>query len=121
MGIYLHVSPLRIRNPLEGIPYDQLMRDVEEFAREKQLEEHIDVLRQGALVAQNPTGFRDITGPEALTEEQALVLQNEIEHKWRMPTQLFLTIFTCSIGAAVQGWDQTGTNGANAFFPDYYG
>lgn len=111
----------KIRNPLEGIPYDQLMRDVEEFAREKELEDHIDVLRQGALVAQNPTGFRDITGPEALSESQIDVLQNELDHKWRMPKQLFLTIFTCSIGAAVQGWDQTGTNGANAFFPKYYG
>lgn len=38
-----------------------------------------------------------------------------------MPTKLFLTIATCSIGAAVQGWDQTGTNGANIFFPTEYG
>jgi hypothetical protein len=38
-----------------------------------------------------------------------------------MPKKLFLTIATCSIGAAVQGWDQTGSNGANLFFPEYYG
>jgi MFS family permease len=28
-----------------------------------------------------------------------------------------MTIFTCSIGAATQGWDQTGSNGANLSFP----
>lgn len=111
----------KIKNPLEGIPYSQLMNDVEEFAREKGLEEHVAVLRQGALVAQNPNGWRDITGPEALTETQQKYLRDEVEHKWRMPKQLFLTIFTCSIGAAVQGWDQTGSNGANIFFPAYYG
>lgn len=32
-----------------------------------------------------------------------------------------MTIITCSIGAAVQGWDQTGSNGANLDFPQRYG
>lgn len=31
-----------------------------------------------------------------------------------------MTIFTCSIGAAVQGWDQTGSNGANLSFPNAF-
>lgn len=42
-------------------------------------------------------------------------------HKWRIPWTLFLTVVTCSIGAAVQGWDQTGSNGANLAFPRAYG
>lgn len=32
-----------------------------------------------------------------------------------------MTIITCSIGAAVQGWDQTGSNGANLSFPQAFG
>lgn len=32
-----------------------------------------------------------------------------------------MTIFVCSIGAAVQGWDQTGSNGANLSFPQVFG
>lgn len=32
-----------------------------------------------------------------------------------------MTIITCSIGAAVQGWDQTGSNGANISFPKALG
>ncbi|KAK4038062.1 hypothetical protein C8A01DRAFT_17813 [Parachaetomium inaequale] len=111
----------RIKNPLEGIPRDELMSRVEVFAQEKGLTEHIGMLRKGALVAQDPSGYEDITGAEALTDDEKAVLLKEVQHKWRLPAKLFLTIITCSIGAAVQGWDQTGTNGANIFFPKYYG
>ncbi|KAK7757234.1 hypothetical protein SLS62_000783 [Diatrype stigma] len=112
----------RIKNPLKGIPYDQLMRDVEVFAHEKGLIEHLPVLRKGALVAQTPETYgEDLTGPDALDEDEKIALRDEVEHKWCMPWRLFLTIVTCSIGAAVQGWDQTGSNGATIFFPDYYG
>ncbi|ORY57315.1 and other transporter-domain-containing protein [Pseudomassariella vexata] len=111
----------KIKNPLKGIPYEQLMHDVQEFAVEKGLEEHIALLRKGALVAQDPTNYRYITGPEALDEAEKKALEEEVTHRWRLPKRLFLTIATCSIGAAVQGWDQTGTNGANIFFPEIYG
>ncbi|AEO60112.1 hypothetical protein MYCTH_2308979 [Thermothelomyces thermophilus ATCC 42464] len=111
----------RIKNPLEGIPRDELMSRVHIFAEEKGLTEHIELLRKGALVAQDPENFENIDGDEALTEEEKSALRKEVEHKWRLPARLFLTIITCSIGAAVQGWDQTGTNGANIFFPEVYG
>ncbi|KAL2186097.1 hypothetical protein L209DRAFT_754662 [Thermothelomyces heterothallicus CBS 203.75] len=97
------------------------MSRVHIFAEEKGLTEHIELLRKGALVAQDPENFENIDGDEALTEEEKKALRKEVEHKWRLPARLFLTIITCSIGAAVQGWDQTGTNGANIFFPDVYG
>ena len=112
----------KIKNPLKGIPYNQLMRDVEAFAHEKGLEEHIPILRKGALVAQTPDNYgEELVGSEALDEAEMKALRDEVEHKWRMPARLFLTIITCSIGAAVQGWDQTGSNGATIFFPDEYG
>lgn len=97
------------------------MRDVEAFAHEKDLVEYIPLLRKGALVAQNPNDFDDLDGEEALDEAEKTALHDEVLHKWRMPARLFLTIATCSIGAAVQGWDQTGSNGANIFFPEFYG
>lgn len=34
---------------------------------------------------------------------------------------LYWTIFICSVGAATQGWDQTGSNGANLSFPTEFG
>lgn len=116
-----HNLNARIRNPLIGIPYDQLMRDVDKFAQEKNLVEYLPVLRKGALVAQDPENFENISGPEALTEEEKTVLRQEVAHKWHLPWRLYLTIFTCSIGAAVQGWDQTGINGASIFYPEVYG
>ncbi|PHH83064.1 hypothetical protein CDD82_3722 [Ophiocordyceps australis] len=111
----------RIRNPLEGIDRQQLMHNVEVFAQQRGLQDHVNMLKKGALVAQNPAEAHAISGPEKLTPEELSVLEIEAKHRWRMPMRLFLTIATCSIGAAVQGWDQTGTNGANLFFPQYYG
>ncbi|KAL2194088.1 hypothetical protein P885DRAFT_71652 [Corynascus similis CBS 632.67] len=111
----------KIKNPLEGLSRDELMSRVHVFAEEKGLTEHIDVLRKGALVAQDPENFEAIDGAETLTQEERDVLRKEVEHKWRLPARLYLTIITCSIGAAVQGWDQTGSNGATIFFPAVYG
>lgn len=34
---------------------------------------------------------------------------------------MYFTVILCSVGAAVQGWDQTGSNGANLSFPDEFG
>ncbi|KYK54112.1 Sugar/inositol transporter [Drechmeria coniospora] len=111
----------KIRNPLEGIPREQLMRDVEAFAEYRGLQEHVDILKKGALVAQTPGDPESIDGPEKLDAEELAILDVEKNHRWRLPWKLYLTIATCSIGAAVQGWDQTGSNGANIFFPAYYG
>lgn len=111
----------RIRNPLEGIPRHQLMIDVEAFAEYRGLQDHIPMLRKGALVAQNPAGAHEIDGDERLSPEELNVLEREVTHKWHMPFRLFLTIAICSLGAAVQGWDQTGSNGATIFFPAAYG
>ncbi|KAM0741583.1 hypothetical protein ACQRIT_004440 [Beauveria bassiana] len=107
----------KIKNPLVGVPRHTLLGDVDDFCRAKGLDEHRALLRKGALVAQDPTGYEDITGDEALTQAEVDALRNEVLHKWRVPRVLFLTIVTCSIGAAVQGWDQTGSNGANLHLP----
>lgn len=104
-----------------GIPRQTLLTEVDEFCREKGLLDHRDTLRKGALVAQDPTGYEDIVGAEALDDCEIEALRNEVLHKWRIPKVLYLTILTCSIGAAVQGWDQTGSNGANLDFPKAYG
>lgn len=111
----------KIKNPLLGIPRGRLMAQVDEFCREKGLDEYRSVIRKGALIAQDPTGYEDITGEEALDEIEIESLRDEVLHKWRVPNVLYLTIATCSIGAAVQGWDQTGSNGANLDFPHAYG
>lgn len=111
----------KIKNPLAGIPRHELMAQVEEFAEEKGVVEYVDYLKKGALVAQDPDNYEDIHGEFALTPEEVVVLQREVSHKWKVPRTLYLTIITCSIGAAVQGWDQEGSNGANLSFPKALG
>lgn len=93
------------------------MAQVEDFADEKSLVEYTELLKKGALIAQDPESYEDIPGENQLTQEECDALQAEIHHKWRIPKTLYMTIVTCSIGAAVQGWDQEGSNGANLSFP----
>ncbi|WAO90246.1 MFS domain-containing protein [Fusarium falciforme] len=84
-----------IRNPLKGIPRDQLLKDVAEFQWDKGLPDDILPL---------------------LRKEEKEALRQEVTHKWRHPQSLYYTIFLNSIAAAIQGWDQTGSNGANLTF-----
>lgn len=107
----------KIKNPLAGIPRHELLSQVDDFVTEKGLNEHVEYFKKGALVAQDPDNFEDIHGEFKLNESEVAVLQKEVSHKWRVPRTLYLTIITCSIGAAVQGWDQEGSNGANLSFP----
>ena len=64
----------RIQNPLYGIPRDKLLTQVEEFAREKDLLDVVDLLKKGALLAQTPRDFENI--PE-LDEEDKEVIRKE--------------------------------------------
>ncbi|PFH46025.1 hypothetical protein AMATHDRAFT_156846 [Amanita thiersii Skay4041] len=113
-----HNVQARIQNPLHGIPRKKLLQQVEEFAREKDMEDILPELRKGALLAQNPKDFENI--PE-LDEGDKEVIRREITHRWRQPRDLYLTVIICSLAAAVQGWDQTGANGANLSFPLEFG
>lgn len=94
-----------------------LLADVERFATENGLTEHTALLKKGALVAQDPGNYENLD----LAEDEKAALRTEVTRKWKHPTILYVTIIVCSIGAAVQGWDQTGSNGANLSFPQEFG
>ncbi|KAI4266503.1 MAG: hypothetical protein L6R38_008702 [Xanthoria sp. 2 TBL-2021] len=108
----------RIQNPLAGIPRATLFKNVEDFAVEFAMTEQTSLLQKGALVAQDPPAFESV---ELLDEVEKDALRNEVLHKWRQPWSLYFTVILCSIGAAVQGWDQTGSNGANLSWPIEFG
>ncbi|ERT00947.1 hypothetical protein HMPREF1624_02182 [Sporothrix schenckii ATCC 58251] len=104
-----------IRNPLKNIPREQLLADVARFREEKGLPEDIlPYLQKGALVAKNPARFESL---EELDETDKEHIRNEVLHRWRHPWALYYTIVLNSIAAAIQGWDQTASNGANLAFP----
>lgn len=104
----------RIQNPLFGIPHDKLLAQVDAFAKEYEMEDIVKDLQKGALLAQNPGQFESI---KELDEKDVEVIRRERTHKWSQPKDLYMTVILCSIAAAVQGWDQTGSNGANLTFP----
>ncbi|KKY19246.1 putative sugar transporter [Phaeomoniella chlamydospora] len=107
-----------IRNPLAGIPRGQLLANVQDFARKNGLMDILPLLTKGALVAQSPRGFEYI--PELDNEDKA-ILRKEVTHRWFHPWTLYVTIVLNSVAAAIQGWDQTGSNGANLSFPEAFG
>lgn len=108
----------RIQNPLAGLEETTLIRDVGEFAQANDLNDILPLLEKGVLVASDPENFESVG---RLDEDEKEALRYEAAHRWSHPTTLYLTIITCSIGAAVQGWDQTGSNGANLSFPTEFG
>ena len=108
----------KVRNPLADLPRSRLMADVEAFTKEKQLEEHLQLFKRGALVAQNPASFSEL---EELDNDEKDAIADEMANKWSHPMMLYITIIICSIGACTQGWDQTGSNGANLSFPTEFG
>ncbi|KAF2797822.1 MFS transporter [Melanomma pulvis-pyrius CBS 109.77] len=108
----------KIQNPLIHMTMEHMLDDVATFVKENDFQEIAPLLVKGALIARDPPGFADVAD---ITEEEKLAISNEVLHKWRQPKLLYFTIILCSIGAAVQGWDQTGSNGANLSFPDALG
>ncbi|KAL9612936.1 MAG: hypothetical protein Q9204_008929, partial [Flavoplaca sp. TL-2023a] len=98
-----------IENPLSHLTPEQLQRDVRDFARLKGLHEHLELLERAAQIAKDPHFFDSIPG---VTDREKEALRDERHRSFRQPRALYLTIVICSIGAAVQGWDQTGSNGA---------
>ena len=80
--------------------------------------EHADLFGRAALVAREPAEFESVT---ELSEEERAALVYERDHKWHGPFMLWYSIALCAVGAATQGWDQTGANGANLSFPQEFG
>ncbi|KAL8704121.1 MAG: hypothetical protein Q9201_002705 [Fulgogasparrea decipioides] len=106
-----------IENPLIHVTPEQLKRDVRAFVRSTGLEEHLELFRKGAQIAKDSRIFEAI--PD-VTDVEKKALREEKTRRFRQPPALYLTIIICSIGAAVQGWDQTGSNGANLNWPQAF-
>ncbi|UQC88994.1 uncharacterized protein CLUP02_14521 [Colletotrichum lupini] len=108
----------KIRNPLIGVSKTDLRVQVSGFCREYGFREKEEVFYRGALAAQNPETYDSF---EELTEDDKNVLRREVTHKWHLPRDLYWSIALCSLGSAIQGWDNTGANGANLSFPQEFG
>ncbi|KAK5173035.1 uncharacterized protein LTR77_003157 [Saxophila tyrrhenica] len=104
-----------VENPLKRVSREQAVAEAHAFAHMHDLAEHADLLGRAALVARDPENFDDV---HELTSDEREALAYEADHKWSGPFMLWYSILLCAVGAATQGWDQTGSNGANLSFPD---
>lgn len=80
--------------------------------------EHAALFGRAALVARDQERFEMLA---ELDGDERAALQYERDHKWHGPAMLWYSIALCAVGAATQGWDQTGSNGANLSFPQEFG
>ncbi|KAL2213942.1 hypothetical protein CC79DRAFT_1339158 [Sarocladium strictum] len=113
-----HNVNAKIVNPLGHLTREELSEQVHQFCHANDLADKEEYFQKGALVAQSPQNFENI--PE-LTEDDKYWIRRETTNPWRLPRHLYYTIAVCSLGAAVQGWDNTGANGANLSFPVEFG
>lgn len=81
------------------------------------MSEHVDLFGRAALIARDPDSFESA---DLLDDERAALIY-ERDHKWHGSKMLWYSIGLCAVGAATQGWDQTGANGANLSFPKEFG
>ncbi|KAK0367133.1 hypothetical protein LTR91_008664 [Friedmanniomyces endolithicus] len=107
-----------VQNPLTRSSHAQTVADAEMYAETHGMPEHKALFGRAALVARDPSSFERL---QELDEPERNALIYERDHKWHGPTMLWYSISLCAIGAATQGWDQTGSNGANLSFPKEFG
>ncbi|KAF9698407.1 hypothetical protein EKO04_003880 [Ascochyta lentis] len=107
-----------IRNPLVVVSRGDLMEDVEKFVTTNGLDGILPLLQKGALAAQSPAAIESLA---ELDDNDREIFRRELTHRWKQPKMLYYSIILNSIAAAIQGWDQTGSNGANLSFPDAFG
>jgi hypothetical protein len=88
-----------VKNPLAHIPEEKLLSQVDAFAEEHNMTDIRDDLRKGALIAKDPLNYEKVAG---LDVDEKDAIYTEMHHKWQQPFALYVTIVTCSIGAAVQ-------------------
>ncbi|GAA6050068.1 hypothetical protein NBRC10513_001374 [Rhodotorula toruloides] len=107
-----------LANPLMNKSESELCRGVDEFVERTGMTDIRELLYRAALVAQDRHNFERL---HQLSEEEKVFLREEKTHKWRQTKTLYWQIFMCSMGAVVQGMDETVINGANLYYPRQFG
>ncbi|KAL8681843.1 MAG: hypothetical protein Q9186_002075 [Xanthomendoza sp. 1 TL-2023] len=101
----------KLVNPFVGKTHgemdDLIHRFMEKTKIESIYEEHI---RKGAYLAQDNAAFEDVRedGLQLKPDERdALIMEDPKRgNKWNQPWIMYALVGCCSLGAAVQGWDE---------------
>lgn len=108
-------------NPFRGKSTKQMADVADEFIQISRIKnEWHDCIRKGAFLAQNYYAFANERedGLQLSREDQEALKQEDpkIGNKWDQPFILYALVVCCSLGAAVQGWDETAVNQAQIFY-----
>ncbi|KAL8712593.1 MAG: hypothetical protein Q9220_003124 [cf. Caloplaca sp. 1 TL-2023] len=101
----------KLVNPFVGKTHEEMNDLIDRFMEKTKIDEiYAEHIRKGAYLAQDGEAFEDLRedGLQLKQEERAaLVMEDPIRgHKWNQPWILYALVGCCSLGAAVQGWDE---------------
>ena len=116
----------RLVNPFRGMRREEMDKKIITFMKMTEIDERdLDLIRKGAFLAQDPQAF-DYPRDDGLrlTEKEGKAIEQEdpkTGNKWNQPWIMYALVGCCSLGAAVQGWDETAVNGAQVFYQHAFG
>ncbi|CAI7597749.1 unnamed protein product [Penicillium pancosmium] len=110
----------KLSNPLAGYSHSELRKQGRAFAMMHEMGDESDIraFELGAVLAQSPERFENVTG---LTPQEKEILRHEFTHRWSQPWKMYAVIALCSLSAAVQGMDETVVNGAQIWYKHQFG
>lgn len=115
-------------NPFGGKRQEEMETLIDNFMTETNIEDiYRDTIRKGAFLAQDSEVLKDKNeGPNnlrlTLEERKALDREDPVHgRKWDQPWILYALVGCCSLGATVQGMDETAVNGAQIFYQYAFG
>lgn len=116
----------KLVNPFNGLRHEQMNEKIKDFMEKTEIDEiYLDLIRKGAFLAQDGEAFsHPRTDSLQLKPDERRALQQEdpkTGNKWNQPWIMYALVGCCSLGAAVQGWDETAVNGAQVFYQYAYG
>ena len=102
---------IRLINPFLGESPGQMNQKINTFMVTTRIDNTWrELIRKGAFLAQDRDAFarpREDNLQLEIDEEEALMLEDpETGNKWNQPWILYTLVACCSLGAAVQGWDE---------------
>ena len=95
-------------NPFLGKGHTDMCHLIDVFMDKTEINRSdYEVIARGAFLAQDRRAFSGPRDDERrLTEEEIDALDREKNDKWNQPFVLYALVACCSLGAAVQGWDE---------------
>lgn len=106
-------SEARYLDPFKYWDRQQMDDEVNRFLKETGLQLYEWHIRRGAYLAQDPKFFDSCPDLFDKYERKQLELENQkgLRGRFNQPLKTYALVFCCSMGAAVQGWDESAING----------